>query len=173
MTEASIVEAGSRAVELDVQVLKPAVQIATVEDAEQILALQKLCFQNEAALYNDSNIPPLTQTLADLQQEFASSRVLKIVLDGKIIGSVRAKLAADTCQIGRLIVHPNYQGRGLGTRLMSTIEREFGTAKRFELFTGSRSMANLRLYARLGYGEVRRVAVSAHLELVFLQKSAG
>ena len=159
--------------ELDDQVLKPAVQLATIEDAEELLALQKLCFQNEAALYKDNNIPPLTQTLADLQQEFASSHVLRIVLDGKIIGSVRAKLAADTCHIGRLIVHPNYQGRGLGTRLMSAIEREFGAAKRFEIFTGTRSLTNLNLYAHLGYGEVRRVTVSAHLELVFLQKNAG
>jgi GNAT superfamily N-acetyltransferase len=168
-------------VALEHEVLKPAfqlaaaelaaVQLAAVEDAEEILALQKLCFQNEAALYNDNNIPPLTQTLAELQQEFVSSRILKIVLDGKIIASVRGKIVGDTCPVGRLIVHPNYQGRGLGTRLMSTIESEFASAKRFEIFTGSRSLANLRLYARLGYGEVRRVAVSAHLELVFLQKN--
>ncbi|MDR3776316.1 MAG: GNAT family N-acetyltransferase [Terracidiphilus sp.] len=153
--------------------LKPAVQLAAVEDSEEILALQKLCFQNEAALYNDNSIPPLTQTLAELQHEFVSSRFLKIVLDSKIIASVRGKIAGDTCHIGRLIVHPSYQGRGLGTRLMSMIEREFANAKRFEIFTGSRSLANLRLYERLGYREVRRVAVSGHLELVFLQKSAG
>lgn len=159
--------------ELEHELLKPAVQLATVDDAEEILALQKLCFQNEAALYNNDNIPPLTQTLAELQQEFASSRVLKIVLDGKIIASVRGKVAADTCHIGRLIVHPSYQGHGLGTRLMSTIEREFANSKRFEIFTGSRSLANLRLYGRLGYSEVRRVAVSGHLEMVFLQKNAG
>ena len=151
----------------------PAVQISVVEDAEEILALQKLCFQNEAALYNNHNIPPLTQTLAELQQEFVSSRILKIVLDSRIIGSVRGKIAADTCQIGRLIVHPSYQGQGLGTRLMSTIEREFASAKSFEIFTGSRSLANLRLYKRLGYCEVRRVAASGHLEMVFLQKNAG
>jgi ribosomal protein S18 acetylase RimI-like enzyme len=155
------------------QVLKPAVQLAAVEDAEEILALQKLCFQNEAALYNNDNIPPLTQTLAELQQEFVSSRFLKILLDGRIIGSVQAKIVDDTCHIGRLIVHPDSQGHGLGTQLMSTIEREFASAMRFELFTGSRSLANLRLYERLGYREVRRVTVSGDLELVFLQKNAG
>jgi hypothetical protein len=55
---------------------------------------------------------------------------------------------------------------------MLTIEREFANAKRFELFTGSRSLANLRLYKRLGYREVRRVAVSGDLEMVFFQKNA-
>jgi ribosomal protein S18 acetylase RimI-like enzyme len=165
--------AESSTVELEREVLKPAaVQLAAIDDAEEILALQKLCFQNEAALYNSDHIPPLTQTLAELQQEFVSSRFLKILLDGRIIGSVRAKILGDTCYIGRLIVHPSHQGHGLGTRLMLTIEREFANAKRFELFTGSRSLANLRLYKRLGYREVRRVAVSGDLEMVFLQKHA-
>jgi ribosomal protein S18 acetylase RimI-like enzyme len=166
-------KSGSNAVGRKHQALKPAVQSAVVQDAEEILALQKLCFQNEAALYNNDHIPPLAQTLAELQQEFVSSRILKILFDGTIIGSVRAKILDDTCHIGRLIVHPSHQGHGLGTRLMSTIEREFANAKRFEIFTGSRSLANLRLYERLGYREVRRVAVSAGLELVFLQKNAA
>jgi GNAT superfamily N-acetyltransferase len=164
-------------VELEREALKPvfqlaAVHLATVQDSEEILALQRLCFQTEAALYNDNNIPPLTQTFAELRQEVVSSRVLKVVHENKIIGSVRGKVAGDTCRIGRLMAHPKQQGHGLGTLLMSGIEAEFRNAKRFEIFTGSRSLANLRLYGHLGYREVRRVPVSADLELVFLQKNA-
>ena len=160
--------------ELEQELLKsePAFQMAGVEDAEEILVLQKLCFQREAALNNDDNIPPLAQTLTGILHEFASCRVLKIVLDGKIIGSARGRIAGETCHIGRLIVHPKFQGRGLGTRLMSRMECEFDRAKRFEIFTGSRSLDNLRLYERLGYCEVRREAVSDSLELIYMQKES-
>jgi hypothetical protein len=43
---------------------------ASLEDAAQILALQKVAYQSEAALYNDWTIPPLTQTLPQLEAEF-------------------------------------------------------------------------------------------------------
>jgi ribosomal protein S18 acetylase RimI-like enzyme len=148
----------------------PVLQMAGVEDAEEILILQKLCFQSEAALNNDDNIPPLTQTLAELLHELVTCCVLKIVLNGQIIGSVRAIAVEGTCYIGRLIVHPKFQGRGLGTRLMSRIELEFGYADRFEIFTGSRSLDNLRLYEHLGYREVRRQTISDSLDLVYMQK---
>jgi hypothetical protein len=37
---------------------------AAAADAAEILALQKLAYQSEAAIYQDYSIPPLTQTLA-------------------------------------------------------------------------------------------------------------
>lgn len=143
---------------------------ACVEDAAEILALQRLCFQSEAELCNNVNIPPLLQSLAELEQEIESCRVLKLVLENGIVASVRATMEADVCRIGRLIVHPRFQGQGLGTMLMARIESDFAAASCFEIFTGSRSIANLRLYQRLGYSETRRVDISANLTLVFLQK---
>ncbi len=40
---------------------------AIIEDAPDILTLQHLAYQTEAVLYSDFAIPPLTQTLEDLQ----------------------------------------------------------------------------------------------------------
>jgi hypothetical protein len=48
-------------------------------DAGDILALQRLAYQSEARLYGDWDIPPLTQTLAELRAEFATLLVLKAV----------------------------------------------------------------------------------------------
>ncbi len=41
---------------------------ATVDDAEIILALQRLAYQSEAAIYDDFTLPPLIETLEELQQ---------------------------------------------------------------------------------------------------------
>jgi ribosomal protein S18 acetylase RimI-like enzyme len=143
---------------------------ATTDDAGEILALQKVAYQSEAKLYGDPGIPPLTQTLADLEAELQTMIFLKAVWQGRIIGSVRGSLVSATCLIGRLIVHPNCQRRGVGTALMKSIEKAFGTAERFELFTGTRSSSNIRLYRKLGYEECREDDLSREVRLVFMEK---
>ena len=116
-------------------------QIARAErnDAPTILALQRAAYESEARRYNDWNIPPMTETLEALVAAFATSTVLKGVIDDRIVGSVRATMTGTTCDIGRLIVHPNLQRRGIGRRLMHAIEQAHPLAQRFELFTGSLS----------------------------------
>jgi ribosomal protein S18 acetylase RimI-like enzyme len=84
---------------------------------------------------------------------------------------VRAREADGTCHIGRLIVTPELQGRGIGTRLLRAIEARFPGARRFELFTGSRSAANLRLYERLGFRRCREQTLSPAVTLVFMEKT--
>jgi GNAT superfamily N-acetyltransferase len=143
---------------------------ATFADAAEILDLQKLAYQSEAAIYQDYTIPPLTQTLAEIKAEFCSRLFLKAVTAGRIQGSVRASMEQGTCCIGRLIVHPTQQNRGLGAQLMREIEGRFPDAQRFELFTGHLSERNLYLYKKLGYRPVRRDQVSEILTMVFLEK---
>lgn len=146
---------------------------ADIDDAAAILELQKRAYESEARLYNDWNIPPLMQTLESLRGEFAASLVLKCVDDdegGRLIGSVRAREFDGTCQIGRLVVAPERQGKSIGTRLMREIEARFPATPRFELFTGSLSEANIRLYERLGYSRCRKQTISRTLTLVFMEK---
>jgi ribosomal protein S18 acetylase RimI-like enzyme len=144
---------------------------ATVADAEAILRLQKLAYQSEARIYNDCNIPPLTQSDAEIEAEFADHVFLKATTDGLIIiGSVRACEQGGTCSIGRLIVHPDHQGRGIGSALMREIESRFAHARRFELFTGHKSERNIRLYRNLGYVTFREEQVTDALRLLFMEK---
>ena len=143
---------------------------ATVGDAAEILALQKLAYQSEAQIYGDWTLPPLLQTLEEVLEQFRDHVFLKAVICGSIIGSVRTCLSASTCHIGRLIVHPNWRNLGIGTRLLLEAERMHSDASRFELFTGSRSLGNLRHYRRLGYVEFRRESLSNQVVLVYLEK---
>jgi len=149
------------------------IERAAFEDLAEILALQKLAYQSEAALHDTFDLPPLTQTQAQIEADFGSQVFLKISDGQRIVGSVRARLAGGACHIGRLIVHPEVQGRGLGTRLMAEIERLFARAERYELFTGHKSARNLALYERLGYRPFREEIISDKLTLIFLEKPAG
>ena len=143
---------------------------AITSDAGAILSLQKRAYESEARLYNDWSIPPLVQTLDSLVEEIKAITVLKAVEGGGIVGSVRAKLDGTNCFIGRLIVEPAHQGHGIGTALLQAIEGSFPNATRFELFTGSRSEGNIRLYQRHGYAVVRTEQLSEQVSLVFMHK---
>lgn len=150
-----------------------AITIAAADprDAAAILALQKLAYVSEATIYDDYSLPPLMQTLPEIQAQFADHIFLKACRDdGSIVGSVRGIMQGDTCQLGRLIVHPDARRRGLAFRLMVALEERLPQARRWELFTGHKSAGNLRLYGRLGYGEFDRKVVSERLTLIFLEK---
>lgn len=149
-----------------------AVDIALKCDLDEILELQKLAYKSEAEIYNDFTIPPLTQTLEDLEQEAKESIILKVVEDGRIAGSVRAFKKDGTCYIGRLIVHPEYQNKGIGRKLMASVEKCF-KGVRYELFTGHLSEKNLALYEKLGYKRFREEKINDGLEFVYLEKKAG
>ena len=146
------------------------IALASVEDAAEILAVQKLAYQSEAQIYDDFALPPLLETLEDLRSQFASKLFLKAVEDGQLVGSVRGREERPTVHVERLIVRPERQGRGLGARLLREIEARFPQARRFELFTGHKSVRNLRLYEKLGYRVFREQPVHDRLVLVFLEK---
>ncbi|OGP72868.1 MAG: GNAT family N-acetyltransferase [Deltaproteobacteria bacterium RBG_16_49_23] len=146
------------------------IERARVDDAEEILSLQKAAYQSEAEIYNDFTIPPLIQTLEGIRKDFENQIFLKAVIDGKIVGSVRAFIKEGTCYVGRLIVNPGFQNQGIGTQLMNRIEETFKEAERFELFTGHRSERNLYLYQKLGYQPFKKIKGNEKLTIVFLEK---
>jgi ribosomal protein S18 acetylase RimI-like enzyme len=143
---------------------------ASIEDADAILVLQRLAYQSEARLYDDWSLSPLTQTLESLHEEFVTTLVLKATDDGRLVGSVRARVTGGACAIGRLIVHPDFQRQGIGSRLLQEVEARFPDSGKFELFTGNKSEDNLRLYQGRGYRIARTERLSAAVTLVYLEK---
>jgi ribosomal protein S18 acetylase RimI-like enzyme len=148
------------------------IKIASIDDVEEILCLQKQSYLSEAELYNDYSIKPLIQTLDDIKQDFSKQIFLKAVIDDNttIVGSVRAYQQNDTVFIGRLAVDPKYQNKGIGAKLMISIEEFFESAKRFELFTGHKSIKNIHLYQKLGYREFKRIPINDSLTMVYFEK---
>ncbi|MBQ3366414.1 MAG: GNAT family N-acetyltransferase [Acidaminococcaceae bacterium] len=142
---------------------------AGLEDLQEILQLQYLSYQSEAALFGSRDIPPLKQTLDEVIAEYNNGIVLKMTVDDVIVGSIRAKERNGTVYIGKLMVHPDYRRNGYGTKLLTEIEKYFPD-KRYELFTSTRSTDNIRLYRNLGYKMFDRKAVTDELQFVYMEK---
>ena len=143
---------------------------AQIDDLQKILELQKLCYHESAVRYNDFHIPPLMETIEELKNDFRYSTILKAVEDSQIIGSIRGNKKNDTCFIGRLIVHPQFQNKGIGRQLMSATENLFSVVSRYELFTGFRDDKNLYFYNKLGYKEFKQVKINGDLTFIYLEK---
>ena len=149
------------------------IALATPADAAPILALQRRAYAAEARLYDDWTIPPLTQSAASLFAEIESTTVLKACVGDALVGSVRARLAEQTCLVGRLLVEPLRQRQGIGGALLAAIEAQFAAAAVFELFTGSRSESNIRLYRRHGYAIAATERLTDQVDIVVMRKPAG
>jgi len=144
---------------------------ATLAHGAAILELQKRAYQSEAALYPTLSLPPLQQTLEQLHQEITDQPVLCALEQGVIVGSVRGVQDQLDWVIGRLIVEPSFQGKGVGSRLLKHIEDSVpSSCDRLVLFTGHKSEQNLSMYKTRGYVVFKEVVMGPELTLVYLSK---
>jgi len=147
------------------------IEKANLEDLDEILRLQYLAYQSEAALFGNKDIPPLKQKIDEVTEEYEQGLILKMIDENDvIIGSVRAKEVDGTVYIGNLMVHPNHRCKGHGRRLLMEIERSY-PGKRYELFTSTRSKDNIRLYKDNGYREFDQRIVKDDLIFVYMEKT--
>lgn len=145
------------------------IEKANLEDVEEILRVQKLAYMSEAKFYNDYRIDPMVETIEELKRNEQNKVILKAVEDGKIAGSVRGYENNGTCYIGRLFVHPDFQKRGIGKKLMAEIESYFPDC-RYELFTGHKSKRNIAIYESLGYRMFEKDQQNDSVHLVYMEK---
>lgn len=155
---------------------RPPADVAIVslaaQDAGELLTLQRAAYTTEARRYGDPELSALTQTLSELQQELASVTARKATAGHRLVGAVRAHVDGTVLHIGRLMVAPDWQGRGVGSRLLAAVEEHHGDhVNTAALFTGHLSAANLALYARRGYLERRREQLRPGVVLVHLTKA--
>ena len=142
------------------------------DDAGEVMTLQRAAFVQEALIYGTPEMPPLTQTLEEVESELHENLGC-VALDGpRMVGAVRARLDGSLLLVGRIAIAPDRAGEGIGTTLLAAVERRGAEAgaTEAELFTGSLSEANLRLSEREGYVETERVQGDDGTEQVFLRK---
>lgn len=144
------------------------ITVAGVCDLPEILALQKRAFGEVAKAIGKPGLPACCQTGSEIAAEYEKGVILKAAAaDGAIIGSVRGWLDAENiCRIGKLIVEPELQGRGLGRALMVEIEKHFPECARFALFTSEETPHTFRLYASIGYKTVGKKEMGGTLMLL-------
>jgi tRNA (guanine37-N1)-methyltransferase len=131
------------------------VGVATAADAPELMTLGRACWLSEARANDSLTIPPLVETLAEVAAGLTQWQTWTVRAGGRLVGSVRGRTSPSEpalWQIGRLMVAPDLQGRGLGRALLTFAEAQApADATAYWLNTGTRSDRNLRIYRKAGY----------------------
>lgn len=155
---------------------------ARTPDAGELFTLQRAAFLAEAQRYRDPLLPPLRDTLDDVLGVLRDPAVTVLVAvissdselgrRGRIVGSARFAAVGTTGRVGRIIVAPDLQGRGLGSALLTAVHAEAQAAgmRDLELFTGKASSQNLALYRRHGYVDAHATSDDRGITLQVLRR---
>lgn len=149
---------------------EPEFVLATASDAGEIWTVARSCWLTEARDHDSFDIPALTETLADVHAWLPQWQTWVVRSGGRLIGSVRARRAGRVWDIGRLMVVPDLQGRGLGKALLAYAESQAPSdITGYIMFTGGLSVNNLAMYHKAGY-DIRGRSTYAGIPTVELHK---
>jgi GNAT superfamily N-acetyltransferase len=150
---------------------------AQESDTEELLCAQRLAFEEQCRIYDDWRIPPMTEQAEDVVGFSRSGGVvLKAMAQGRIIGAVRGKVVEGVCHVGRLFVHPQWQGRSIARRLIAALEEQMQPCQTYSIYTGEHSEKNLALYKRQGYAptgvraKAKDLGSDGNYDLIWLEK---
>jgi len=128
---------------------------ATRADAGELFTLTRACWLQELWANPGVVIPALEESFEDSLRGLAEWTTVVALAGGRIVGSARGRPegpGGTVWDVGRVMVAPDLQGRGLGRHLLALIEdaapEEVTT---YSLFTGAGSVDNIRMYKKAGY----------------------
>jgi tRNA (guanine37-N1)-methyltransferase len=128
------------------------IRLAQPADAGELLTLQRACWVQESQANPGVHIEALHEDLAQVASWLTEWLTLVVRHHGRLIGAARGQERDGVWHIGRLMVAPDLQGRGLGRFLLREIEEAAPAhVTSYTLFTGAGSIGNLRAYKRAGY----------------------
>jgi|NGEPerStandDraft_9_1074522.scaffolds.fasta_scaffold22928_2 ribosomal protein S18 acetylase RimI-like enzyme len=142
-----------------------------VDEAEDILNVQKEAFQADLEKYEDFETSPATEPIKKLLYKINKNIHYTILINDRIIGGAEVRLDSPTeCYINRIFVLPQYQDKGLGTRIMNFIENEYPNVMKWTLSTPHKNHRNQHFYEKFGYKKVGEHKVTEELNLIDYMK---
>ena len=145
-------------------------ELATIEDVPEILEIQHQAFAPQCKALGWNDCLPLNETRDSAYEDFGNYKTFKSQNDdGKIIGSVRGHVTDGSLLIGHLVVHPDYQGQGLGKFLLREIQKCL-PHNRAWLTTCVQIQRNYNLYRKEGFTTFKTEEIGPGLTRVFMEK---
>jgi tRNA (guanine37-N1)-methyltransferase len=130
------------------------VRPATRADAGELFTLTRACWLQELWANPGVVIPALEESFEDAVRGLGEWTTFVALAGGRIVGSARGKVVdgGTVWDVGRVMVAPDLQGRGLGRHLLELIEEAApAEVTTYELNTGASSVDNIRMYKKAGY----------------------
>ncbi|MDE5415641.1 GNAT family N-acetyltransferase [Alkalihalobacterium chitinilyticum] len=138
--------------------------------ATGIYDLQKKAYEVEANIIGYLDLPPLKETVQDLQQ--CGELFLGYVIEEKVVGAISYKTSADLLDIHRLMVHPLHFRKGIAQALLTHLEECEATFREWIVSTGTGNTPAINFYKRNGFQVLNEVKVDERLSITNLKRMA-
>jgi ribosomal protein S18 acetylase RimI-like enzyme len=148
-------------------VIQP-LDLSNVLTALQVFGLQKLAYTVEANLIGRSDIPPLLETLQELQS--SAETFYGYFKDQVLAAAISYKHDEEVLDIYRLMVHPDYFRQGLAGLLLEFIETQEPQCSHIVVATGSLNTPAIGFYKSRGFREVSSYEVTAGFSITTFEK---
>jgi ribosomal protein S18 acetylase RimI-like enzyme len=145
------------------------IDMALQPEALRVLELQRVSYQIEADLIGSIMIPPLRETLEELQS--CAEVFHGWFEDDRLLGFISHKLEENVLDIHRVAVHPDGFRRGIARQLLEFVLKLEPSAKRAIVQTGSLNVPACKLYLSFGFEILERKEVAPGLELTLFSKT--
>jgi ribosomal protein S18 acetylase RimI-like enzyme len=141
---------------------------ASVEDARAISECVAAAYRQYLARIRKPPAPMLDDYAKVIRQH----DVFVLTVCEKIIGVLVLIKQEEMLLLDNVAVHPDYQGRGLGQRLITFAENEAMNAgcKTLTLYTNEQMTENIELYKKLGFVETERKADQGYRRVYMRKK---
>lgn len=139
------------------------------ETARTVLRLQRRAYRAEAEFIGFDEIPPLQESLEELER--SGETFLGAYIEGVLAGVISWRLEGDVLDLHRLVVDPDRHRGGLGTALLRAALAAEPLARRAIVQTGASNEPADRLYRREGFVEVDEIEVASGLRIRRFEKS--
>lgn len=136
----------------------PHIRAATIGDIAKIRGIARVAY-NKYVSRLGSEPAPMT---ADYHADVTASRAVVIQIGERLCGYMVSWPEQDAYFIENIGVDPQYQGHGLGRRLIAyaALEASRLSLPALSLYTNEVMTENLAMYAHLGFVETHRVSES-------------
>lgn len=144
------------------------IRLAEAHEASTVSAIVDAAYSKWVPVLGRKPAPMLVD-YADLVQK----RVVYVVIDdGQIAGVLAIWPQDDALYIDNIAVHPDFQRRGIGDRLLSFAEEQARAAglRRMSLLTNQLMEYNQVYYLKHGYVETRRATTEDGRRTVWMDK---
>jgi ribosomal protein S18 acetylase RimI-like enzyme len=145
------------------------IDIADPSVAARVLALQRRSYRVEAELIGSDAIPPLRETVAELQ--VCGERFLGAFVDDRLAGIVSWKLDGETIDLHRLAVDVPFFRRGVGVALVRAALAKEPQANRAVVQTGATNEPAKALYRREGFSELGQREVAPGVRVALFERT--
>ncbi|WNF23575.1 bifunctional NUDIX hydrolase family protein/GNAT family N-acetyltransferase [Mesobacillus jeotgali] len=148
---------------------------ASIEDAEELLALQREVFMPLYKKYNDHETSPVTQTMERFTARFERGTYFKILFEGELAGSVFVyEKSPGLMRLHIINILEKHHNKGIAQAVMKRLELMYPEADTWELDTILTEERNCYLYEKMGYKRIGEAKViNQNLTIIRYRKDSN